>query len=197
MKKLLLFAAAAIVLATAGCNNNEENAAKTGNDSTAAVKASAPSINIRYVDRDSIMSNYNLAKDYKELYIKALNKIENAQRAKAAEIQKFASQIEQKVKSNGYLSEQSYNADMQKLNKMQQNAQNYMTQLQSEAEKDMAQRNIELNDSVMNFIKDYNKKFNYDAILFRDAGVYFNEALDITEEVTKGLNERYNKVGKK
>ncbi|MBO7381848.1 MAG: OmpH family outer membrane protein [Muribaculaceae bacterium] len=197
MKKLLLFAAASIVLAAAGCNNNEENAAKTGNDSTAAVKASAPSINIRYVDRDSIMSNYNLAKDYKELYIKALNKIENAQRAKAAEIQKFASQIEQKVKSNGYLSEQSYNADMQKLNKMQQNAQNYMTQLQSEAEKDMAQRNIELNDSVMNFIKDYNKKFNYDAILFRDAGVYFNEALDITEEVTKGLNERYNKVGKK
>ena len=197
MKKLLLFAAAALVLASVGCNNNEENAVKTGNDSTAAVKGSAPSINISYVDRDSIMSNYNLAKDYKELYIKALNKIENAQRAKAAEIQKFASQIEQKVKSNGYLSEQSYNADMQKLNKMQQNAQNYMTQLQSEAEKDMAQRNIELNDSVMNFIKDYNKKFNYDAILFRDAGVYFNEALDITEEVTKGLNERYNKVEKK
>ena len=197
MKKLFLFAASAMLLAAASCNQQDsaDNTAK--NDSTKATAAATPSINIRFIDRDSIMNNYNLAKDYKELYIKALNKIENAQRAKAAEIQKFASQIEQKVKSNGYLSEASYNADMQKLNKMQQNAQNYMTQLQGEAEKDMAQRNVELNDSVMNFIKDYNKKFNYDAILFRDAGVYFNEALDITEEVTKGLNQRYNKVEKK
>lgn len=197
MKKQILFAAAAMAMVFSGCNNADATPPKAGNDSTAAAETAVPSINIRYIDRDSIMNNYNLAKDYKELYIKALNKIENAQRAKAAEIQKFASQIEQKVKSNGYLSEQSYNADMQKLNKMQQNAQNYMTQLQNEAEKDMAQRQIELNDSIMNFIKDYNKKFNYDAILFRDAGVYFNDALDITDDVTKGLNERYNKVEKK
>lgn len=196
MKKLFLIAASAMLIA-ASCNQQSNENGEVVNDSTAAKTPKASSLNIRFIDRDSIMNNYNLAKDYKELYIKALNTLENAQRVKASEIQKFASQIEQKVKSNGYLSEASYNADMQKLNKMQQNAQTYMQQKQNEAEKDMAQRNIELNDSIMNFIKDYNKKYNYDAILFRDAGVYFNDALDITEEVTKGLNERYNKIEKK
>ena len=51
--------------------------------------------------------------------------------------------------------------------------------------------------SCKSSVTDYNKIKGYDAILFKSAGAYFNPALDITDEVVKGLNDRYNKVQKK
>ncbi len=101
------------------------------------------------------------------------------------------------MRSNGYLSEDSYNADVAKLNKMQESAQNYLGNLQRNTEMEMAQQQQQLQDSVQNYIKEYNKSKGYDAILFKAAGVYFNPALDITDEIVEGLNARYNKVQKK
>ena len=101
------------------------------------------------------------------------------------------------MKTNGYLSEESYKADVAKFQKMQADAQNYLAGLQRNTEMELAQQQQQLNDSIEAFIKDYNKTKGYDAILFKAAGVYFNPALDITNEVVKGLNERYTKVSKK
>ena len=46
-------------------------------------------------------------------------------------------------------------------------------------------------ESINNFIAEYVKTHSYDAILYHAAGVYFNPALDITDEVVEGLNARY------
>lgn len=186
-KSLLLMMA---IVATSCSNNQAENA----NTSKVSANDSTVLLNIRYVDGDSIAVNYNLAKDLSELQIRTMNNIENAQRAKAQEIQKFGTQIEQKMRSNGYLSEASYNADVQKLNKMQQDAETYLANLQRNAQQELLQQQIQLNDSIQSFIKDYNAKKGYDAIILRSAGLYFNPALDITAEVIEGLNARYNKV---
>ena len=59
------------------------------------------------------------------------------------------------------------------------------------ANQQMAAKQKALMDSINNFIIDFNKERKYDAILFRDAGLYFNPALDITAEVVDGLNARY------
>ena len=55
----------------------------------------------------------------------------------------------------------------------------------------MAERQKVLQDSVDNFLRAYNATRHYDAILLRESGVYFNPALDITQEVIAGLNARY------
>lgn len=194
MKKLALVAKSLLLMAAvvaASCSNNQ---AKNATANIAESNDSIPSLNIRYVDGDSIAMNYNLAKDLSELQLCAMNKIENAQRSKAQEIQKFGAQIEQKMRSNGYLSEASYNADVQKLNKMQQDAETYLANLQRNAQQDLIQQQIQLNDSIQSFINDYNAEKGYDAIILRSAGLYFNPALDITAEVIEGLNARYNKV---
>lgn len=194
MKKLALVAKSLLLMAAvvaASCSNDQ---AKNATVCNAETNDSIPSLNIRYVDGDSIAVNYNLAKDLSELQLRAMNKIENAQRSKAQEIQKFGAQIEQKMRSNGYLSEASYNADVQKLNKMQQDAETYLANLQRNAQQDLIQQQIQLNDSIQSFINDYNAEKGYDAIILRSAGLYFNPALDITAEVIEGLNARYNKV---
>lgn len=187
-KSLLLMTAAVVV---ASCSKDQ---AKNATADNAGINDSIPTLNIRYVDGDSIAVNYNLAKDLSELQLRAMNKIESAQRSKAQEIQKFGAQIEQKMRSNGYLSEASYNADIQKLNKMQQDAETYLANLQRNAQQDLLQQQIQLNDSIQSFINDYNAEKGYDAIILRSAGLYFNPALDITAEVIEGLNARYNKV---
>ena len=78
---------------------------------------------------------------------------------------------------------------------MHQDAESYLAGLSRNTENELAQQQLQLNDSIENYIKEYNKTKGYDAILFKAAGVYFNPALDITNDIISGLNARYNKVG--
>lgn len=189
---LMLLAAS---VASVSCSGDKD---KTGAQPAEVADAQAATgLNFRFIDGDSIAAHYNLAKDYQEVQIRAFSKLDNAQQSRAAEIQKFAAQIEEKGRNNGYLSETSYNADMAKLNRMQQDAQNTLASMQRSTEQELAQMQQAINDSIESFIKDYNAKKGYDAILYRAAGVYFNPALDITNEVVEGLNARYNKVSDK
>ncbi len=203
MKNHLAIAATGVVAmlstALAGCAGSADKAA--GADDKAAVSDSTKSgviLNIRYIDADSVSANYNLAKDFKEAALRTYSKIESAQNSRAAEIQRLGQKIEQNMRSNYYVGKESeYEADVRRLNKMQQDAETYMANLQRTSQQEMAQQQIELNDSLESFLKEYNKEKGYDAILFKAAGAYFNPALDITKEVTAGLNARYNKVEKK
>ena len=204
MKKLT-YAVSALLLAgalagTTGCSQSptEQNAAALAG-STAKTEANAQptSLNIRFVDMDSIAANYNLARDLQEAQLRAYSRLDNAQKQRGAEIQKLAGEIQQKMNNNGYLSEASYNADVAKVNKMQQDAESYLNNLQRSQEQELAQLTMQLHDSINSFINDYNAKHGYDAILLRASGLYFNPALDITAEVVAGLNARYTKVAAK
>lgn len=191
---LLLSLFALSATSCGGQSSNDAAAGAPAPQAAAADGASSTNLNIRYIDSDSLMAHYNLAKDFQEASMRAVSKMESARQSKASEIQKFAAAIEQKGRSNGYLTEASYNADMQKLQKMQQDAENYLAGLSRNTENELGQQQLQLNDSIENYIKEYNKTKGYDAILFKAAGIYFNPALDITNEIIAGLNARYNKV---
>ena len=198
MKKTALGAAGIIMLcAVASCSDNAKTTTAPETTPTSTVESGesfASSTNIRYIDLDTIMEYYHLAKDVQEFTIRTYSELEQAQRTEANKIQKFGQSIEDNMRKNVYLSEQSYNADVQKLNKMQADAQNALAARQRKAEQDLLVQNQQLNDSIQSFIQDYNSSHHYDAILFKAAGVYFNPALDITKEVVEGLNGRYNIV---
>lgn len=184
----------------ASCSNSDGKTADesaTATDNTAEKTAVQPTLNIRYIDGDSISAKYNFAKDLQESAVRAYSKLEAAQQSRQNDLQSFGKSIDSKMKTNGYLSEESYKADVMKFQKMQSDAENYLAGLQRSTEMELAQQQQQLADSIQTFIKEYNKTKGYDAILFKAAGVYFNPALDITDEVIKGLNERYTKVAKK
>jgi len=185
--------------ALVSCGANEEKAENStpAAEAPAGKSAEAQTLKIRYIDGDSITANYNFAKDLKESAVRAYSKLEAAQQSRQNDLQTFGKSIDSKMKTNGYLSEESYKADVMKFQKMQSDAENYLAGLQRNTEMELAQQQQQLNDSIEAFIKEYNKTKGYDAILFKAAGVYFNPALDITDEVIKGLNERYTKVSKK
>ena len=110
---------------------------------------------------------------------------------KTNELQNLAAQIEQKRNNNGYLSQESFDADVQNVQRKQNEASKILGAHQEKIQNQIAEFNRQLSDSIQNFIKDYNATRHYDAILYRASGLYFNPALDITGEIIEGLNARY------
>lgn len=202
MKRILLKASAfafalSLCAVLPACGGQE---AQKGADKPAATaKASADAgelPNYRYVDLDTVLSKYNLAKDYNEEILRMQTNMESEVKRHESSIQSFASSMQKKLQNNGYLSEESYKADQDKINNMQANAQRSVATLQNNFENAAMNAQKTVNDSIQAFIKQYNTKKGYDAIFFKAATLYINPALDITSEVVEGLNARYNKVKK-
>ena len=195
MKKLAMSVSSLLlgILAVSftACSGDKTTSTAPAAQAVTATDGATPSINIRYIDMDSINANYQGAKDLQDFQIRKIQSLENARMTRGQEIQKFANQVQQKVNSNGYLSEASYNADMQKLQKMQQDAETALNNMNRQIETEVAQETQKVNDAMEQFIKEYNASKGYDMILFRHSGAYFNPALDITAEVVAGLNEKY------
>lgn len=170
-----------------------------GGDASSVVTptVAADSLKIAYVNQDSIMTNYSLAKDLTETTMRNANKLDAAQRQKSTEIQNFAAEMQRKYESNGYLSEASFNADQKKLQKMQVDAETYLVNLQRTIQNDLQQGNIQLNDSIDKFMAEYALNNGYDIILQKAATFYIAGSYDVTSDVVVKLNARYNKVGGK
>ena len=184
---------ALVVVMYASCSGGE----KKDDKAVASKPKDECQLMIRYIDEDSLMRNYNLAKDVNEAVLRNSGKLDAAQRQKAEEIQKFGSEMQRKYDSNGYLSQASFAADQQKLQKMQADAEAYVVNLQRTMQNELQQSNIQLNDSIENYIKQYIKEKGYDMVLRKAATFYIDSKYDVTEEVIKGLNARYNKVESK
>lgn len=172
---------------------------KTENNAATAteVKSEEPQMVIRYIDEDSLLAQYNLAKDINEAMLRRSNQFDSEQQRRAREIQKLAADIENKYKNNGYLTQESFNADQNKLAKMQSDAENYMARLQRDIQSEMQQNSIQLNDSINNFLRAYCKEKGFNAVLRKTATFYMDSKYEVTKEVVEGLNKRYNKVEKK
>ena len=176
------------------CGDAKEEKSAPARQEAAADAASLP--NYRYVDLDTLLTKYNLAKDYNEEMIRMQENLESETKRHETSIQSLASQIQNKVQNNSYLSQESFDTDQQKLASMQSNAQKSVGTMQQKFAEAAAKAQQAVNDSINAFVEEYNKKHGYDAIFNKAAALHFNPSLDITDEIVEGLNARYNKVKK-
>lgn len=199
MKKNL-YTVLCLALALGGaCATTSCDGAKDDKAAPAAKVAAADSValpNYRYVDMDTILTRYILAKDYNEEMIRMQTNLESEAKKHQTSLQSLASQIQNKVQNNSYLSQESFDTDQQKLASMQSNAERSVGMMQQKYAEAAAKAQQAVADSVTSFIEIYNKKHGYDAIFNKAAALHFNPALDITDEIVEGLNARYNKVKK-
>lgn len=191
--KLSTIALAIVMFASCNKSTEETNVAAPADNAAGAPAAAV----IRYIDGDTLMAKYNLAIDINEAMLRRSNQLDNEQMKRGNEINRLGNEIQNKYKNNGYLTEESFNADQNRLAKMQNDAQTYLAKLQRDAQNEMMQYQIQLNDSVQNFIKTYAKEKGYDVILYKASAVYIDSKYDVTNDVIEGLNKRYTKVEKK
>ena len=189
MKKLTLAVGVLLAMVAVSCSGSDKadnKAAIVRNDSAAAASA----CNIRYIDVDSVLSAYTLAQELAAEQQKEMVAFESAARQKDTEIQRLNANIQNKYQNNGYLTQESMQADVNSLQKKQEDANNWASNHQNRLARLVAEQNQRLNDSLQNFLKDYNAVYNYDAILDKKVG-FFKPELDITSQVIEGLNSRY------
>lgn len=193
------FAVALSLAALTGCGKTEkEKAPQKSVAATGAKDVALP--NFRYVDLDTLMTRYNLAKDFNEEMLRMQNNLDNTARQKENSLRNYAAGVQKKYQNNTYLTQaeqQEVQAEQQKIANMEEAARRDLASLQQNLQNVVLRQQATLSDSINSFIEAYNAKKGYDAILFKGAGLFFNPALDITEEVVEGLNARYNKVNDK
>ena len=197
-KKLYTVLGIALALAAgsslASCDGSKDESAAPAKMVAVADSLALP--NYRYVDMDTLLTRYILAKDYNEEMIRMQNNLEAETKKHQTSLQSLASQIQNKVQNNSYLSQESFDTDQQKLASMQSNAERSVGMMQQKYAEAAAKAQQAVADSVTAFIEKYNKKHGYDAIFNKAAALHFNPALDITDEIVEGLNAEYNKVKK-
>ena len=105
--------------------------------------------------------------------------------------QDFEAKCQKKLNSNQYKTKQAYEADAKKYQSMVESAQKLEEKLTKEYQTENAERSQALQDEIIAYINEYNITRKYDAILYKSAGLVFNPALDITDEIIVGLNKKY------
>lgn len=182
-----------VAVSVTACSNDKSDSKKTVAKTTEKAADVLP--NYRYVDTDTVLAKYNLAKDFDEDMLRMQNNFDAESKRHENQVRQFQNTMQNKANNNQY-TEATYKADQQHLAQLGSNAEQALGKLQNS----MAQAGMEaqktLNDSIQNFIKEYNLTHGYDAIFYKGATLYIDPRLDITDEVVEGLNARYNKVKK-
>ncbi|MFA4851255.1 MAG: OmpH family outer membrane protein [Bacteroidales bacterium] len=165
----------------------------TGQPGSYSSDAKKSSMAISFVNSDSIMVNYELVKvmktDLEEKQKKAEDNFSIQQKSFETQVIEY----QKKMQSNSLSIDQAKSTE-KLLGQQQQTLLDLKDQLSQTLAEEELKMNIALQDSIMNFLKRYNRKHNYDYILgfSKGSGILFaNDSLDITKEILEGLNKEY------
>ncbi len=153
---------------------------------------------IAYVDIDSLVANYDLFIDKRESLEQKRGESEAELQIKSRSFEREVLDFQDKV-SKGLITRTKAQMLQQELAQKEQEL--YATRdnlaMQLSEEEQVMYRQV-LNE-VMDFLKEYNKDYNYRFIFSNSFGgqlLYSDQSLNITQDVLKGLNEEYAKEKK-
>ena len=197
MKKINIIAIAAtfaaVTLFTQCSSKNEEQACQSAAPAVCQNATGAPSIKIAYVDIDSLFTNYKLSVTMNKEMLRKEENMRMTLTEKARAIQADYEDFQRKLENNVYSSRQRAEEEQNRIIKSQEDYARYEQRLINELTAETHKNNSILRDSINSFLNAYNKVKGFDLIISRvgDNLLYANSALDITQEVIDGLNNRY------
>lgn len=165
---------------------------------SAEVAASTPTevMPVAYLNVDSLLANYTFAQEASE---KLMTKQEDARVKMNTKLRTFQNEVadfQRKLENNGFLSRERAEQAQQKLAKKEQELQELEAKLTQDIMLENQKLNVQLADSLTNYLKEFNADGRYHVILSntaKDNVLMAAEQYDITDEVVAGLNARYKK----
>ena len=180
MKKYI-FSALAIAAMMASCNNASPKMDEQ------PVTASGEGMKIAYVEVDSLMTQYDFAKDYSVTLQKKSNNARTTLNSKGTALQAAMNNFQQKLNNNGFQSREQAASVQAAIQRQQNDLQELQARLENELASETAKFNEALRDSLQ-----------HDLILSKagDNILLGAQRLDITQDVINGLNKRYKPAQK-
>lgn len=162
------------------------------------VAASTPTevMPVAYLNVDSLLANYTFAQEASE---KLMTKQEDARVKMNTKLRTFQNEVadfQRKLENNGFLSRERAEQAQQKLAKKEQELQELEAKLTQDIMLENQKLNVQLADSLTNYLKEFNADGRYHVILSntaKDNVLMAAEQYDITDEVVAGLNARCKK----
>ncbi|MBP6260011.1 MAG: OmpH family outer membrane protein [Paludibacter sp.] len=149
---------------------------------------------IAYINVDSLLLNYQFAKEANESLIKKQEDSRLSINTKARQLQTEMSEFQRKLEANAFLSRERAEQEQSRLLKRQEDLRELDGQLSQQLMQVQQKMSEQLRDTINSFLKEYNKDQKYQLILSNTSSdniLYATEGLDITPEITDLLNKRY------
>lgn len=165
----------------------DSRSVKFENDSTMALP-------LAYVNIDSVLTNYNYAKEASDELMKKSESSRASLNQKQKQIENEYREFQRKLQNNAFLTQERAQQEQSRIQKLAADLEQTAARMDNELAMDQMKINSQLADSVRLCIKEFNKTANYH-IIFSNSGLdnilYAKEKYDITDEVTSLLNKRH------
>lgn len=193
MKKTYVIASAlaAVVLAGGFCSCKKEVQQASA---VAPMEVSGARLPVAYINVDSLLNNYDFAKDLNEELIKKTEDARMNLNTKAQALEKKVANFQKKLQTNAFLSQQRAETEANSLQREKDELDQLNYKLQSDLAQEQAMMNGRLSDTIRMFVKEYNDEKHFELIFTNT--MYDNILIDcpkydITDDVLQRLNERY------
>jgi len=148
-----------------------------------------------YVNLDVLNTKYQFILDLSATAQAEQRALESKYQSKGQKLQEDYTAFQQKAQQ-GLLSENQISTEQEAFAKRKEELDQLELQSQSLMEK-IQQRNDEANTNLRNYIREYNKKSNYNYVFAYSNSpasqlLLVDDSLDITNEILEGLNSQYN-----
>jgi outer membrane protein len=185
---VLVAAVAALFVIYFTCNKSQTPAT--------AVETNTEMMPIAYLNIDSLLVNYVFAQDASERLMKKQEDARLKLNSKARTLQSEMADFQRKLENNAFLSRERAEKEQQRLLNKQQELQELEAKLTEEIMLENQKLNMQLADTLTNFLKEFNADGRFHVILSNNAKdnvLMATETYNITNEVINQLNARYAK----
>jgi outer membrane protein len=172
---------------------------KSGNVSDKAKVNHPDTALVVYINADSLLMNYDFAKQLNEELLKKEEKSRADFNEQAKIFQQDLGEFQRKVQNNGFLSLDRAKAEEQRLGQKERELQDLNAKLSNQLMLEQNSMNKQLRDSLTTFLNDLQPKMKFQLVLSNTMGdnvLYGSASADITKVVIDGMNARYAKSKK-
>lgn len=162
-------------------------------DGSADAAVAAGGIPVAYINSDSLVTNYKLLDEMRKALEEKKGNAEKQLQGRGAKLEEEMGSFQRRAQA-GLLSNNELKSGQESLVQKRDALLAYEKQLTAGLFEEEKIMNARLYDSLMSYLKDYNKDNRYKYILnYTKGGAFFlaDDKLDITNEVIKGMNERF------
>jgi len=150
---------------------------------------------IAYINSDSLLLNYNYAKELNETLLRKIESSRANLNQKGSKLQADMLEFQKKIDNNAFLSPERAQQEHAGLMKRKQELEEQMERLQQELTMEQMKMNQQVTDTVIAALKIFNQTTKYQ-VIFNNVGrssilLLADDAYNITAEVTDYLNQRY------
>jgi len=198
MKKITFGASVLMAVAVVGLLSNcksktSETTSKNKNESISNIQLSS-TFSAAWVNIDTLINNYDMYFDMQKELEESGRKLEAELNTKSRDFEKQAADYQDKVQK-GLVTRSQAQQMQQELGGKEQELYRLRDELRAQLADEQQVKLRQIHQSITEYLADYNKDKGFHLILSSTFGgplLYGHPSLDITQEILKGINQKYS-----